>query len=61
VARLDLGAMPDILNMLSGRESTVRQLDDLRARFGDAPQDWWPHLIGEPYPETGPRPKKGRA
>lgn len=61
VARLDLGAMPDILNVLSGRESTVRQLDDLRARFGDAPQDWWPHLIGEPYPETGPRPKKGRA
>ncbi|MDV6330275.1 VirB4 family type IV secretion/conjugal transfer ATPase [Asticcacaulis sp. 201] len=51
VARLDLSAMPDILTLLSGRETSVRQLDDLRAQYGDAPEAWWPHLLGQPYPE----------
>ncbi|ESQ94425.1 VirB4 family type IV secretion/conjugal transfer ATPase [Asticcacaulis benevestitus] len=54
VARLDLGAMPDILTVLSGRESSVRQLDELRAQYGDAPADWWPHLLGQPYPGSVP-------
>ncbi|MBW8881566.1 MAG: hypothetical protein JF615_09125, partial [Asticcacaulis sp.] len=60
VARLDLSAAPDILTVLSGRESTVRQLDELRARHGDAPQDWWQPLIGTPYPDAPVR-RRGRA
>ena len=62
VARLDLTAMPDLLVALSGRESSVRRLDELRGRFGDRPAAWWPHLIGSPWPgpeedETGPTPR----
>jgi len=45
VARLNLSGMPDLLTVLSGRESSVRRLDDLRARYGDAPADWLPHLV----------------
>ena len=59
VARLDLGEMPDILVALSGRESSVRKLDELRQRFGDHPSQWWPHLIGTPWPgppEADPEP-----
>ena len=63
VARLDLSSMPDILTLLSGRESTVRQLDDLRLMHGDDVAAWWPHLIGTPFPDAAaPRGKKtGRA
>ena len=62
VARLDLAAMPDLLVALSGRESSVRRLDELRARFGDRPSAWWPHLIGSPWPgpedvEVPPTPR----
>ena len=60
VARLDLGSMPDILTVLSGRESSVRQLDELRAQSGDAPADWWPHLLGQPYPDDGVSNPTGR-
>ncbi|MGC1302140.1 MAG: VirB4 family type IV secretion/conjugal transfer ATPase, partial [Caulobacteraceae bacterium] len=59
VARLDLAGMPDLLVALSGRESSVRRLDELRARFGDRPSAWWPHLINTPWPgpeEEEPRP-----
>jgi type IV secretion system protein VirB4 len=45
VARLNLSGMPDLLKVLSGRESTVRELDALRSRYGDAPQAWLPHLL----------------
>ncbi|WP_443750206.1 VirB4 family type IV secretion/conjugal transfer ATPase [Asticcacaulis solisilvae] len=58
VARLDLAAMPEILTVLSGRESTVRQLDDLRARLGDEPENWWQPLLGEPWPEAATRRKR---
>jgi type IV secretion system protein VirB4 len=50
VARLELADAPDIVKLLSGRESTVRRLDELRQRFGDRPRAWWPHLMGTPYP-----------
>ena len=46
VARLNLAGMPDLLKVLSGRESTVRELDRLRERHGDAPADWLPRLLG---------------
>ena len=65
VARLDLSSMPDILTVLSGREASVRHLDDLRAQYGDAPADWWPHLTGSLWPEDAGQKtssqKKGRA
>ncbi len=50
VVRLDLSGMPEVLTVLSGRESTVRRLDTLRARFGDAPSAWFPELTGMPWP-----------
>jgi type IV secretion system protein VirB4 len=57
VARLDLGDMPDVLTVLSGREQSVRLLDDLRARLGDDPAGWWEPLTGTPYPADAPRPR----
>ncbi len=45
VARLDMGGMPDMITVLSGRESSVRKLDDLRRDLGDAPADWLPELL----------------
>lgn len=45
VARLNLSGMPDLLTILSGRESTVRKLDVLREQLGDAPSDWLPRLL----------------
>ena len=56
VARLDLADMPDLLVALSGRESSVRRLDELRTRLGDRPAAWWPHLMGSPWP--GPPEEK---
>jgi type IV secretion system protein VirB4 len=50
VARLDLGGMPDLLTVLSGRESSVRRLDDLRASVGDDPAHWYPLLTRAPWP-----------
>ena len=50
VVRLDLSGMPEVLAVLSGRESTVRRLDALRAEFGDAPSAWFPALTGMPWP-----------
>lgn len=51
VVRLDLSGMPEVLTLLSGRESTVRRLDTLRAEYGDAPAAWYPALTGELWPE----------
>jgi type IV secretion system protein VirB4 len=45
VARLNLAGMPDLLTVLSGRESTVRRLDALRDQVGDAAADWLPRLL----------------
>jgi type IV secretion system protein VirB4 len=50
VVRLDLSGLPEVLTVLSGRESTVRRLDALRAEFGDAPSAWYPALTGELWP-----------
>jgi type IV secretion system protein VirB4 len=50
VVRLDLSGMPEVLTVLSGRESTVRRLDALRAEYGDAPSAWYPALTGQPWP-----------
>ena len=45
VARLDMGNMPDAITVLSGRESSVRKLDELRRVHGDAPSEWMPILL----------------
>ena len=50
VARLDLSGMPELVAVLSGRESSVRRLDALRAELGDAPARWWPALTGADWP-----------
>lgn len=50
VVRLDLSGMPEVLTVLSGRESTVRKLDQLRERYGDTPEAWYPVLTGMQWP-----------
>lgn len=47
VARLDLSGDRDLLTILSGREHTVRMLDEIRAETGDAPEDWLGRLLLE--------------
>lgn len=45
VARLDLSGEEDLLTILSGRERTVRLLDEIRAGVGDDPADWMTPLL----------------
>ncbi len=45
VARLSLDGERELLTILSGRERTVRLLDDIRAETGDDPADWIPRLM----------------
>jgi type IV secretion system protein VirB4 len=47
VARLNLAGAPELLTVLSGRESTVRRLDVLRQALGDAPEAWMAKLLKE--------------
>jgi type IV secretion system protein VirB4 len=45
VARLNLTGEKDLLTILSGRERTVRLLDQIRLETGDDPTDWLPRLL----------------
>lgn len=45
VARLNLSGERDLLTILSGRERTVRLLDEIRAEQGDDPANWIPRLL----------------
>jgi type IV secretion system protein VirB4 len=45
VVRLDLSGDRDLLTILSGREQTVRMLDEIRAETGDSPDVWLPRLL----------------
>ena len=45
VARLDLSGENDLLTILSGRERTVRLLDEIRGEVGDDPADWLEPLL----------------
>ncbi|MGF7152246.1 type IV secretion system protein VirB4 [Sphingomonas zeicaulis] len=45
VARLNLTGERELLTILSGRERTVRLLDELRAERGDAPEAWYEPLM----------------
>jgi type IV secretion system protein VirB4 len=53
VVRLDMSNAPEVLTILSGRESSVRRLDVLRAAMGDNPADWYPALTGHAWPNKG--------
>ena len=50
VVRLDLSGMPELMTVLSGRESSIRRLDELRTTFGDEPAKWYPLLTHSPWP-----------
>ncbi len=52
VVRLDLSGAPEVLTVLSGRESAVRRLDVLREAVGDAPAAWFPALTGRDWPDA---------
>ncbi len=56
VVRLDLSGAPEVLTILSGRESAVRRLDLLREAVGDAPEAWYPALTGHAWPDTATNP-----
>lgn len=45
VVRLDLSGEKDLLTILSGREVSVRRLDEIRATSGDDPAQWMPILM----------------
>jgi len=45
VAQLDLSQESDLLTILSGRETTVRRLDEIRSEVGDEPLIWMPRLL----------------
>lgn len=45
VARLNLTGEHELLTILSGRERTVRLLDEIRAGVGDDPEAWLPQLM----------------
>lgn len=45
VIRLDLSGASEVLTILSGRETTVRLFDEIRARTGDDPAAWLPELL----------------
>ncbi len=59
VVRLDLSGAPEVLTMLSGKESAVRRLDLLRETVGDNPADWFPALTGHGWPENAGEAEKG--
>ena len=47
IARLDLGDMPGIVKVLSGRAETTASLDLLRLQHGDLPENWLPEFMSE--------------
>lgn len=53
VARLDLSDMPGVLKILSGRETSIRELDRLRRELGDDPAAWLPPFLGRAAAEFG--------
>ncbi|EAQ27755.1 type IV secretion system protein B4, putative [Erythrobacter sp. NAP1] len=53
VVRLDLSGAPEVLTILSGRESAVRRLDLLREAVGDEPSAWYPALTNKAWPDGG--------
>ncbi|QYA17503.1 VirB4 family type IV secretion/conjugal transfer ATPase [Rhizobium sp. AB2/73] len=46
IARLDLGSMPDLIKVLSGRKETIEECARLRDAFGDDPSAWLSKFCG---------------
>ncbi|CDN57686.1 Type IV secretion/conjugal transfer ATPase, VirB4 family (plasmid) [Neorhizobium galegae bv. officinalis bv. officinalis str. HAMBI 1141] len=46
IARLDLGTMPDVIKVLSGRKDTIEECARLREELGDDPSAWLPRFCG---------------
>jgi type IV secretion system protein VirB4 len=46
IAKLDLGSMPDLIKVLSGRAETGQECALLRQRHGDDPARWLPQFMG---------------
>jgi type IV secretion system protein VirB4 len=46
IAKLDLSHMRPFIKVLSGNVATVAECEDLRKRYGDAPEKWLPHFCG---------------
>jgi type IV secretion system protein VirB4 len=44
IARLDLGAMPDLIKVLSGRKETIEECARLREAHGEDPAVWLSHF-----------------
>ena len=61
VVRLNLSNAPEVLTILSGRESAVRRLDLLREAVGDDPAEWYPALTGRAWPGSSDDDREIRA
>ncbi|CAN7697408.1 VirB4 family type IV secretion/conjugal transfer ATPase [Neorhizobium tomejilense] len=46
IARLDLGTMPDVIKVLSGRKDTIEECARLREELGDDPSAWLSRFCG---------------
>ena len=46
IAKLDLGAMPEFIKVLSGRTETVAELYKLMGDVGSEPEAWLPLFMG---------------
>ncbi|WP_431323414.1 VirB4 family type IV secretion/conjugal transfer ATPase [Rhizobium sp. YTU87027] len=46
IARLDLGSMPDLIKVLSGRKETIEECALLRKQYGDHPSGWLARFCG---------------
>lgn len=46
IARLDLGSMPDLIKVLSGRKETIEECARLRQSLGDDPAAWLAKFCG---------------
>lgn len=46
IARLDLGSMPDLIKVLSGRKETIEECALLRKQHGDDPSGWLARFCG---------------
>jgi type IV secretion system protein VirB4 len=64
VARIDLSGMEDVIHVLSARAETVAILDEIRAQYGDDPDDWLPifreRVTGGQNVSAGRKQEKGK-
>lgn len=59
IARLDMSHMTDFVKVLSGRESTVRECEELREMYGDDPKNWLARFCGWAENDEGDVERRG--